>query len=151
MVDFQEIKDKFLPIFYAAKVQENLYFKGSLLISLIFYPNSLEVKIIYLLRQCLSQSLPDFFPEPPPDLSNITPETDLLWYEQAGVSQLQPGTSSQLRVRPAAGERYWSIEAQRRGPVGEFAVRGVYFCWDVQNDPDLWFAQVSYSALVLEP
>ena len=91
------------------------------------------------------------FPEPPPDLSNITPETDLLWYEQAGVSQLQPGTSSQLRVRPAAGERYWSIEAQRRGPVGEFAVRGVYFCWDVQNDPDLWFAQVSYSALVLEP
>lgn len=60
MVDFQEIKDKFLPIFYAAKVQENLYFKGSLLISLIFYPNSLEVRIIYLLRQCLSQSLPDF-------------------------------------------------------------------------------------------
>lgn len=54
MVDFQEIKDKFLPIFYAAKVQENLYFKGSLLISLIILPNSLEVRIIYLLRQYLS-------------------------------------------------------------------------------------------------
>ena len=60
MVDSQEIKDIFPPIFYAAKVQENLYFKGSLLISLIFLSNSLEVRIIYLLRQCLSQSLPDF-------------------------------------------------------------------------------------------
>lgn len=91
------------------------------------------------------------FPEVPPDLSNITPATDLLWYEQMGVSQLQPGTASQLKVRPAAGERYWDIEAQRRGPVGDLAVRGVYFSWDIMNDPDLWFAQVSYSALVLEP
>ena len=91
------------------------------------------------------------FPVTPPDLSNIVPATDLLWYEQAGVSVLQPGTISQLKVRPAAGERYWSIEAQRRGPVGAIAVRGVYFCWDVMGDPDLWFAQVNYSALVLEP
>ena len=60
MVDSQEIKDKIPPIFHAAKVQENLYFKGSLLISLIILSNLLEVRIIYLLRQCLSQSLPDF-------------------------------------------------------------------------------------------
>ena len=60
MVDSQGIKDRLPPIFHAAKVQENLYFKGSLLISLIILLNSLEVRIIYLQRQCLNQGFPDF-------------------------------------------------------------------------------------------
>ena len=51
MVDSQEIKDKIPPIFYVAKVQENLYFKGSLLISLIILPNSLEVRILFSFRE----------------------------------------------------------------------------------------------------
>lgn len=91
------------------------------------------------------------FPVGPPDLSNITADTDLLWYEHAGIDSLMKQSFPGLLVRPAAGERYWDIESQRSGPVGEFAVRGVYFCWDVSNDPDEWYAQVSYSALVLEP
>lgn len=91
------------------------------------------------------------FPVIPPDLSNIDSSVDLLWYEHAGIDSLTKQSFSGLLVRPAAGERYWDIESNRAGPVGEFAVRGVYFCWDISNDPDEWFAQVSYSALVLEP